>query len=479
MLGVFGFVQDGDREIGDGDRGVARRVHDEFVGTEAVAAGAGSLPPVPGDGAGPAFQRRYTIRIAGSPLTPEELITRLGDDLNAASPVEVAVFDKTAGAEGLVEVGDEYLVHMPGPWNCPVRVVDRTPVSFRFVTLRGHLEAGEIEFRAADAPDGLVFTIESWARSGDRLASALYSGLRVAKEMQLHMWTHFCERVAELAGGRMAGEIEVLTERADTRGTGPVTDALAAAAAKGFALAARLRGGRPLHPEGLVFDAELVLHGAPREWCVPFLDDRAVLHGKARLSRAAGTPDAFPDVLGLALRWPPDGGEGGAAGEGEAELLLATTGRGPLGRHLLRPSTRWAPGFYGSLLAYRAGDRRVLLGAAARGPRIRPAGLAGLARAADARPLLFDLLVATEFGPWERFGELRLTGPARTDARAPIRFDPERRPIPGLPPAGLLQRVRGPAYAAVQEVAQRRAGRGARPARPDPEPRRRPEKAPR
>ncbi|MEV5831195.1 DUF1990 family protein [Spirillospora sp. NPDC052242] len=422
-------------------------------------------------GAGPAFQRRYTVRIAGSPLTPEQLIARLGDDLNAASPVEVAVFDKTVGTEGLVEVGDEYLVHMPGPWNCPVRVVARTPVSFRFVTLRGHLEAGEIEFRAAEAPDGLVFTIESWARSGDRLASALYSGLRLAKEMQLHMWTHFCERVAELAGGRVAGEIEVRTERADTSGTGPVTGALAAAAAKGFALAARLRGGRPLHPEGLVFDAALVLHGTPRDWCVPFLDDRTVLHGTARLSRAAGTPDAFPDVLGLALRWSQDG-DGGE----DAELLLATTGHGPLGRHLLRPATRWTPGFYGSLFAYRAGDRRVLLGAAARGPRIRPAGLAGLARAADARPLLFDLVVATEFGPWERFGELRLTGPARTDARAPIRFDPARRPVRGLPPAGLLQRVRGPAYAAVQDVARLRAG-GA--ARPDPEPRRLPEKAPR
>ncbi|MFD0898880.1 DUF1990 family protein [Actinomadura sediminis] len=419
-------------------------------------------------GSGPAFQRRYTVRISGSPLSAEELIARLGDDLNAASPVEVAVFDKTAGAEGTVEVGDEYVVHMPGPWNCPVRVVDRTPESFRFVTLRGHLEAGEIEFRAAETADGLVFTIESWARSGDRLASVLYSGLRIAKEMQLHMWTHFCERVAELAGGSVRGEIEVSTERTDVRGTGRVTGAVAGAAAKGFALAARLRDGRPLHPEGLVFDAAIVLHGGSREWCVPFLDDRAVLHGTARLSRAAGLPDAFPDVLGLALRWPQ--------GDGDADLLLATTGHGRLGRHLLRPAIRWTPGFYGSLLAYRAGDRCVLLGAAARGPRIRPAGLAGLARAVDARPLLFDLVVATEFGPWERFGELRLTGPARTDGRAPIRFDPARRPVRGLPPAGLLQRMRGPAYAAVQDVARRRAGGAAR-APSEPGPRRRPEKA--
>ena len=46
-------------------------------------------------------------------------------------------------------LGAEFLVHMPGPWDAPVRVVERTATSFRFATLRGHIEAGEIEFRAA------------------------------------------------------------------------------------------------------------------------------------------------------------------------------------------------------------------------------------------------------------------------------------------------------------------------------------------
>ncbi len=36
---------------------------------------------------------------------------------------------------------------MPGPWDGPVLVVDQTPTSFRFATLKGHLEAGQIEFR--------------------------------------------------------------------------------------------------------------------------------------------------------------------------------------------------------------------------------------------------------------------------------------------------------------------------------------------
>jgi len=410
----------------------------------------------PRHGAGPAFHRRYMMRISDSRLSAEQLMGRLCDDLNAASPVEFAVFDKTSGSAGCLEVGDEYDVHMPGPWNCPVRVVERDPLSFRLATLEGHIEAGEIEFRAEDTPRGdVMFTIESWARSGDRLADVLYDRLRVAKEMQLHMWTHFCSRVADLSGGRMAGDVVVHTERAeDAGGTGgvlPLTRAASAVSARMFALAARLRGGRPLHPRGLVFDATLHLHGTSRLWGVPFLDDTAELRGMARLSRAAGLPPPLPDVLGLALRWeqPADDRAEEAC---VAELLLASTGQGLLGRHLLRPRWRWGPAFYGSLLPYAVDGRRLFLGAVARPTRTVPADDAALARAVDERPLLLDLVLATEFGSWERFGGLVLTGPARSDDSAPTRFNPARHPIPGLPPAGPLQRIRGATYTAVQEA---------------------------
>ena len=436
------------------------------------------------EGVGPVYQRRYQVRISGSPMNAPQLMRRLGDDLNAASPVEVAVFDKTSGAPGSLELGDEYIVHMPGPWNCPVRVVDRTPTSFRFVTLQGHLEAGEIEFRAEDTPEGdVVFAIESWARSGDRVAEILYARVGIAKEMQLHMWTHFCSRVAALSGGDIVGDVTVETERAEVgQDRGRLTRAVAAPFAQAFSLMARLRGGRPLHPHGLVADARLDLHGTSRYWGVPLLDATMDVRGEARLSRAAGLPPPLPDVLGLALRWPQpeetgeederdeaNGTDRADAGEtgmrGAAELLLATTGRSLAGRRLLWPRLRWSPAFYGSLLPYRAGDRRVLIGAVARRRRV-PAGLAALARALDEGPLPFDLVVATEFGPWERFGELVLTGPARGDDEfEPARFDPTRRPIRDLPPSGLLQRVRGPVYAAVQDAGRRPAAprRGRRP----------------
>ncbi|QXJ24227.1 DUF1990 family protein [Actinomadura graeca] len=408
-------------------------------------------------GVGPMYQRRYTVRISGSPMTPAQLIEHLGVDLNAASPVEVAVFDKTSGASQPLELGDEYVVHMPGPWNCPVRVVERTPESFRFATLSGHMEAGEIEFRARSTErGGLEFTVESWARSGDRLAEILYKKVGLAKEMQLHMWAHFCGRVAELSGGHKVGDVEVQTERADISQPGRqglLARTLTTAFTRTFVLATRFRD-RPLHPRGLVFDATLLLHGTSQYWGVPFLDDRTQLRGRVRLSRAVGLPPMLPDILGLALRWRQH-----PADEAQSELLLATTGHTRLGRHLLRPATRWSPAFYGSLLPYRAGDRKILLGAVARPTRTVPAGLPKLARALDERPLMLDLVVATEFGAWEPFGELRLQGPARNDDTAPMRFNPTRNPIKGLRPVGLFQQVRAPTYNAVQQAGTARPHR--------------------
>ncbi|HEX3214810.1 MAG TPA: DUF1990 family protein [Actinomycetota bacterium] len=172
------------------------------------------------DGSGPLFRRRYRVRIEGSRRSPEELMAVLLREPNRAAPVEVAVFRKVRGAEGPLAAGDEFVVRMPGPWDGPVVVVDRTPTSFRFATLKGHLEAGQIEFRTGPDGDGVRFEIESWARSGDRLAGLLYDRVKLAKEMQLHMWTHFCERAAKLSGGRIRGGIHIDTRRVELKAAG-------------------------------------------------------------------------------------------------------------------------------------------------------------------------------------------------------------------------------------------------------------------
>jgi hypothetical protein len=179
-----------------------------------------SLPPtlardelqLADDGVGALFHRRYQVRIVQPELAAEELFERILADPNTVAPTEFARFRKVRGDAGHMAAADEYVVRMPGPWDGPVRVVEVTPTSFRLATLVGHLEAGQIEFRAEPAGDGdILFTIESWARSGDRLSRLMYQGLRMAKEVQLHMWTSFLERAVKLAGGRLEGGIDVET----------------------------------------------------------------------------------------------------------------------------------------------------------------------------------------------------------------------------------------------------------------------------
>jgi uncharacterized protein (UPF0548 family) len=189
-----------------------------------IAPGEEEPPPLPAgmegiqtadQGAGPWFHRRYRVRVRDARLSAEQAMARVQADPDVAAPREMATFRKTSGDDGVLRVGDEFVVRMAGPWDGPVRVVEVTDRSLRLATLDGHLEAGQIEFAAAALDDGeLEFRVESWARSGDRLSNLAYTHLRMAKEIQLHMWTSYLERLIELAGGRRSGPIEIETRRA-------------------------------------------------------------------------------------------------------------------------------------------------------------------------------------------------------------------------------------------------------------------------
>jgi hypothetical protein len=172
------------------------------------------------DGAGPLFHRCYRTRIRDTALSAEQLMDKVQSDPNRTSATKFARFQRTHGASGSLRVGDEFVVRMPGPWDGPVRVIDVRPRSFRLATLAGHLEAGQIEFRTRPEPELLVFEIESWARSSTPLVNLLYHRVRMAKEVQAHMWISFLERVVDLSGGRMTGGIELETERIELEPVG-------------------------------------------------------------------------------------------------------------------------------------------------------------------------------------------------------------------------------------------------------------------
>jgi Domain of unknown function (DUF1990) len=167
-----------------------------------------------GEGSGALLHRTYRARVRDGRLGAEALMATLREDPNRVTPGGLARFRKTRGEEGRMAPGDEYVVRMPGPWDGPVRVVEVTPASFRFATLEGHIEAGQIEWAAADVAGAVEFRIESWARPGDRLSELMHHRLRMAKEVQLHMWTSVVERVARLTGGRIDGGIAIETRTA-------------------------------------------------------------------------------------------------------------------------------------------------------------------------------------------------------------------------------------------------------------------------
>ena len=158
------------------------------------------------------------MRIRNAAISAEHLIERLAADLNAAVPTEATFVRYLRRARpGDLRRGDRLLVDIPGPWNGPVRVVERGPLFFRFATLRNHMEAGQIEFRARPDAEELVFEIEAWARPGNRSVNLLYTHLRLAKEIQFNMWARFCAQVATVAGGEIVDGLHVLTRRVEVR----------------------------------------------------------------------------------------------------------------------------------------------------------------------------------------------------------------------------------------------------------------------
>jgi len=165
-------------------------------------------------GAGPLYVRSYQVDIAHPQYDPEGLMKRIVEDPNTFTPQEMAHFDKTKGDPACMAVGDEYYIHIVGPWDGPVRVIDVKPTEFTFATLKGHLEAGEITFSAARHPtdDSLLrFAIRSWARSSNTITDVFYRVFGVLRFAQTTMWTAFCEQVVTESSGELVGKIEVAT----------------------------------------------------------------------------------------------------------------------------------------------------------------------------------------------------------------------------------------------------------------------------
>lgn len=164
------------------------------------------------DGVGSLFHRRFQVRVCQPALTAEQLMTAVTEDFGRFVPSEVVGIRRTSNEP--LQRGDEFVVQMPGPWNGPVVVVHTDATCLRLATLAGHLEAGQVQFRAIEHDDLLTFDIQAWARPSTRLVHLLYSRMRLAKEIQLNMWVRFSRAAAAAAGGGIIDGVQIVTHRA-------------------------------------------------------------------------------------------------------------------------------------------------------------------------------------------------------------------------------------------------------------------------
>lgn len=183
---------------------------------------------------------------------------------------------------------------------------------------------------------------------------------------------------------------------------------------------------RPLHPTGVVRRATIQRGGCAWATGVPFVDEPGSLAVIARLSRSIGTPDGWPDVLGLALRVPTPDGHG--------DLLLATTGHSCAGRWLLQPRMQVAGATFTSLMPYRSPTGPVLVAA-----QPEPDGRT------------FMLAVARPLGAWSRFAQLEVHDePLGPEDDPVVSFDPVLNQVPGLTSYAWAASLREGAYRAAR-----------------------------
>ncbi|PRY27658.1 hypothetical protein [Pseudosporangium ferrugineum] len=219
---------------------------------------------------------------------------------------------------------------------------------------------------------------------------------------------------------------------------------------------AHSRTRRFLHPDGRSFTGELEVWGLGAPTGAALLDRPGRHPVTLRISRGAGTPPGYPDVLGVAVRV-----HGPVAGR-RHDLLFSTAGRGRWTRHLPAPRFEFDT-LYGSLLPYRTGTGRKLYLAVQPDLYARALGrtLESVVAAARHDGARLMLTAATGSGPLRPAGRIHFGQVLPAGIDAALAFDPVRNVPADLHPTGLIHASRAPAY----RLGQR--WRGARPAEPD------------
>lgn len=222
-----------------------------------------------------------------------------------------------------------------------------------------------------------------------------------------------------------------------------------------LAAVAAARGGKAVHPHGVVYRARLVIDGVPQAPQGSELLSRAAEHrAVVRFSRSIGLPRPLPDLLGVSLRIVDAYGPGR-----HQDVLTVSSVDLPVLHHLFVPAGDVQQRPYSSSLPFRAGAEKFLLGIVPDLASPRPSGadeFERLARAAATGRLAFGLAIAPISGRFRRVGTLHVEDrlPGSLDA---LRFNPFAGGG-GLEPVGTLNRLRDYAYPLSQAAWGRRRG---------------------
>jgi len=208
-----------------------------------------------------------------------------------------------------------------------------------------------------------------------------------------------------------------------------------------FRVASKVRGTRAVHPRGVVLRATWrpvggsILSGSP------------LLAGPKpallRLSHSVGLPPSIPEVIGFAVKVLDVYGPGQ-----DQDLILISSRRSYLGRRLILPARDLAKVVMSSLLPYEVEGtgRRLVLARAREGtPSV---SYATVVRHGPDRMPVFEIRLGRPDGPM--LATVHTEGLAPPEVGATLRFDPQHTG-PELQPRGILNRLRGPTYAASQK----------------------------
>ena len=164
------------------------------------------------DGVGPLRRKRFWADIVGSPLTPEELITRVRQRFGEL----MATFVDTRaepGAPTSIEEDVTLTLSLPLRGHFQVRVAEVEPRVFTLVTLAGHPLSGAVRFLGETRGQHLRFEIQVFDRAANVIDLVLMRTL--GERMQDACWREMVENVAKDSGGSVISvreETEALDE---------------------------------------------------------------------------------------------------------------------------------------------------------------------------------------------------------------------------------------------------------------------------